>query len=250
MNQGRYEESLQHLLWYFKHSRNDPGQAGVRISFALSDWIELGRRYPKARQALLEIRDHDTREFAEGRGYFDLFMELSNINSQLQDDDATVALFKSIEHDKQLAQQCFIMAEGALVQRGDYELCMNYIDDPLAAFENIHQEWIRMKQMEDQQAVMRQQETERFQAMAKTNALYARLVMFSPPAPPKMADNNFIGQTRQLIEVLVGVGRTDEADKIQQKAVAVLDVSDLKSAVSDAQQRVKERRGNLGTITN
>ncbi|MGH7950619.1 MAG: protein kinase domain-containing protein [Limisphaerales bacterium] len=249
MNQGRYEESLQRRIWYYNHALEfgDSYQHAVRMSSSFIGWVELARRYPKAKQALFEIRDRDTQKFSNSEGYFDLFMELYNINHQLQDDDATIAVFKSIQQDKQLARQCFGMAEGLLVQHGDYELCMSYIGDPQAAFEGIRQNWVRMKQMEDQQAAMRQQQAERFQAMAKTNALFANLP--TPLGPPKMADNNFVGQTCQLIEILVGVGRKEDAEKIQDEAVTVLDDSRLKSAVSDAEENVNQHKAISGTIT-
>ncbi len=47
---NRYEESLERHVWYHnRFTANRPVcSLGVRNSFALSDWIELGRRYPKA----------------------------------------------------------------------------------------------------------------------------------------------------------------------------------------------------------
>ena len=151
---GQYEEALQRLLWYFNHALEDhAGQTGVRLSFALSDWIELGRRYPKARQALVEIQQRDQREFAEGHGYFDLFMEVSAINRDLQDEEATYVLFKHIHQtDPDLARQCFRVAEPNLVKHGDYELCLKYLGEPQAAFDRIRQDWERSKQREQHQA--------------------------------------------------------------------------------------------------
>lgn len=120
MSQGQYEEAMQRYIWYHNHSKSDPSQVGVRNSFALSDWVELGRRYPKARQALIEIRDADAGEFSQGRGYFDLFMELAAINRYLGQEDATVAVFKGlVAHDKALAQQCYSLIEPQLIQRSE-----------------------------------------------------------------------------------------------------------------------------------
>ena len=42
---GRYAESLQKHEWYFEHSRNEMGMGGVRLSFALGDWLELASDY-------------------------------------------------------------------------------------------------------------------------------------------------------------------------------------------------------------
>ena len=110
---GRYEEALQRHLWLHRHAlETDPRYSAVRLSFWLADWTELARRYPKAKEALIEIRDHDTREVAAGRGHFDLFMDVDGINAYLQDEAATLALFQQLEHsDPQLARQCAIVLE-------------------------------------------------------------------------------------------------------------------------------------------
>ncbi len=240
MQEGSYEEALQHYLWYFDHSRNDASQRGVRLSFALSDWIELGHRYPKAKQALIEIRDADVRQFSEGNGYADLFQEIAGINQYLNDDDATVALFQSIgKSDPRLAAQCFLYAENLLVQKGDYELCRQYLGDPQAAFERIRQTWQMTKQFEERNAARSDEQKERLQAMAKTNSLFAHMPVL--PAPPPFADNNFVQQTRQLIEILVATGSKPDAENIQKQAMALLDDSRLKSAVSDAETKIGEQ---------
>ena len=238
MAEGSYEESLQHYLWYFDHSRNDAGQRGVRLSFALSGWIELGRRYPKASQALIEIRDADARQFSEGEGDAVLFQEIAGINQYRNDDEATLALFKSIEsRDSRLAEQCFFFAENLLVLKGDYETCRKYMGDPQAAFERVRQSWQQLKQFEEQNAARNEEQRKRFQEMAKTNSLYAHLPVL--PTPPPFADDHFVAQTRQLIEILVATGEKPEAEKIQGEALAVLNDPKLKSAVTDAEEKIR-----------
>jgi serine/threonine protein kinase len=107
MDAGDYEGALQRQLWYFDHALEHGEVDPVRLSFGITHWRELGQRYPKARQALLEIRDQKTRAFAEGRGDFDLFQEVAALNRELQDDAATLELFQRIEkQDKALAEQC------------------------------------------------------------------------------------------------------------------------------------------------
>ncbi|HWD94530.1 MAG TPA: protein kinase [Verrucomicrobiae bacterium] len=238
---AHYDEALQHHLWYHNHALEyDPGQAGVRLSFALSDWIELGRQYPKARRALVEIRDRDTRQFSEGHGNFKLFMDVNAINGYLEDDTATYTLFKKIESlDKSLARQCFFVAEPLLLQKGEYDTCLDYIGDPQSAFERIRDSYAGMKKWEDDQTLRRADEKKRFEEMGKTNPAFARLPFLSEP--PKRADNIFIGQMKQLIEVLVGADRKPEAEKIRDQALAVLDDDRIQSAVSDAEQEVQKR---------
>ena len=240
-SQGRYEESLQRLIWYHNHSIFVPGQAGVRNSFALAYWVELGRLYPKARQALRETRDQDAQAFAAGRGDFALFMEVSSINHYLADDDATYALFQSIrQQDKALAQQCYPLVQGLLIQHGEYAVCLDYLGDPQTAFESICQDRARLKNWEDQQAASRTQRIAQLDEMAKTNGLFAKGPVPFLPELPKFADEHFIDQTRQLIEILVGGGRMNEAQKIRDEALAVFNDPRLKSAVSDTEAKLQK----------
>lgn len=232
----RYEEALQRFIWHHNHAR-EYGTSTSALS-GLRDWDELGRRYPKARQAMIEIRDRATREFLKDRGPSELIQEIASLNGELQNDDATVALFKTIQNqDKQLAQQCFGMVEVLLVQMGEYDLCLDYVGDPLATFERIRQSWERTKKMEDSMAESQRQSSKRFQEMAKTNAMFSA-VSHSPSELPKFADNNFVRQVRQLVEILIGAGHKPDAEKIRDQAVAVLDDARLKSALEDAEQRI------------
>ena len=96
--------------------------------------------YPKAKQALLNIRDNNTREITEGRGYADMFLEVRAINRELQDDDATYALFKTVrDSDPKLADQCFYYLQDLLVAKGEYQWCLKHLGDPQERFNSIRQ---------------------------------------------------------------------------------------------------------------
>jgi serine/threonine protein kinase/tetratricopeptide (TPR) repeat protein len=239
---GHYEEALQHHIWYHNNAMlYDQGQTGVRLSFALSDWIDLGRKYPKARQALIEIRDRDTEQFSEGRGNFALFMDVHSINNYLGEDTATYSLFKDVElKDKQLAVQCFGVIEPMLVERGEYNLCLGYMGDPQGVFDRLRASREQSQKWEADQVVRRADEKKRFEEMGQTNPAFAH-VASSWPEPPKFADNNFVGQIRQLIEILVGADRKPEADKIRDEALTVLNDDRIKSAVTDAEQKIQKQ---------
>src|SRR4051812_29867743 len=51
-HEGRFEEALSQFIWFHEHSlEEDRAYLGVRLSFALSYWMELAERYPPARAA-------------------------------------------------------------------------------------------------------------------------------------------------------------------------------------------------------
>jgi tRNA A-37 threonylcarbamoyl transferase component Bud32 len=246
-SEGSYEEALQRYLWYFDHSRTNDSQQGVRLSFALSDWIELGRLYPKARQALIEIRDSDARQFSDGRGDFKLFQEVNSISHYLGDDDAAYSLFQQIEQrNKPLAQECFPIVESLIADHGDYQKCLGYIGDPQVAFEKIRSERERMKQFEKQNAARNEEQKKRFEEMARTNSNFHMPFL---PELPKFADQNFVGQTRQLIEILIATGHKADAEKIRDEAVTVLDDRWLKSAVDDMERKFQNPKTSIDPNT-
>jgi len=217
---GRFEEALQRYIWYHKHALEfEPSESATRLSFGISYWGELARRYPKAKQALLEIRDRGVGEFEKGGGYFDLFQEILAINRELNDADATLALFKSIDaRDRQLARQCYFGVEDLLVERGEYALCARYIGNFQQRFLNARDVRTRLSATLDRSAGIDR---------SKMN---------------RDGNESFIKDCRKLVEILVGLERKAEAVAIRDLAVAVLNVPELSSAVEDAELRTAKFR--------
>src|SRR5687768_17293473 len=69
-SEGKYEEALNKHLWFHEESKSSIGMGGVRLSFALSHWMELGEAYPPALAALKAIRDANEAKLLEGAGGF------------------------------------------------------------------------------------------------------------------------------------------------------------------------------------
>jgi len=208
MNQGRFDEALQRHIWYFNHALEYGESNPVRLSFGLMGWGELARRYPPARQALIDIRNRDAQLFSNGGGCFNLFLEVTNVNRTLREDDATVALFNSVrKKNAAVAKQCYFAAETLLVSKGEYALCLSYLGDPMAKFKHLLEQWNMGKD-------------------GNSRDVYA---------------NIFVGETCRLIEILVGTGHKAEAEAIRNQAVAALDDARLKLAIGDAEERVRQR---------
>jgi hypothetical protein len=130
------------------------------------------------------------------------------------------------DNDPRLAAQCYRKAAGLLVKKRDYDLCLYYLGDPEKAYRVIHQWWERMKEEEKQRS------GRNAQPLKQENS-------FRPPEPPSFADNAFVQDTCQLIEILVGTNLKAEAEKIRDLAVRAVDDPRLKSAVSDAETTIR-----------
>jgi serine/threonine protein kinase len=235
MDEGKYEEALQRQIWYFNHALEyDPAQTGVRLSFALAQWVELGRRYPRGKQALLEIRDRDARQLIAGKGFANLFSDVNSINNYLGQEDATLALFKTIyQTDNRLAKECYFYAENLLIQHGEYELLLNCIGDPQTRFD-VYQRGFE-GQIELQQRMAKRRDQSAVPAARFTNS-------FTPPDFGKLATNNFVEQVCKLVEILVATDHQTDAEKIRDQALTILDDPRLKSAVSDAEGKISNRK--------
>jgi hypothetical protein len=132
--EGRFEDALRDHLWFHENALSvEPGLAGVRLSFALRDWIYLAEQFPLARRALQGLRDRDTARMLNGGESRELFRDIVAINSALGEERATHDLFVRIDiQTPQLAQQCADFALPALVAAEDFTLARRYLGDPVA----------------------------------------------------------------------------------------------------------------------
>jgi len=228
---GQYEDALQNCLGFYNQLKGDQA-----LTPLVDQWIELGRRYPKAREDLVKIRDAKVGEFAKG-GYMVLFSEIKAINEGFNQDDATVALFKALlKRDRRLAGQCYPYVEDLLLQKGEYVLCRDCIGDPQTHFQSMRRGLAMRQQMDERQ--------KQWQAdLAKKNNQPLPPVSRAPFAPMdmgEMATINFVGQVRKLVEILVATGDQPTAEKIRDEALTVMDDGRLKSALEDAEHKLKK----------
>jgi hypothetical protein len=268
--QALYEEALQRQIWYFNHALEyEPAQVGVRLSFALSDWVELGRTYPKARQVLVQIRDHDMQLLnltmpyspwlqdissaipgfsrASRQNRFALFQDIYCINIYLRDDGANRELTKTlVANDPRLAQRMGYKigddAFDALVKRAANGAASGDVGDGQAAFGAIRKQWEFLRGSEVRLANLHEQ------GRKKMDEYWAQKGQ-KPPSMmpqrglPKAADKIFIDKSCQLIELLVANGHQAYAQKVRDQAVALLDDPRLKSAVTDAEEKLRSAPG-------
>ena len=133
VRQRSYKEALDRFVWFHEHAlEDDPAMSGVRLSFALSYWKNLGDVYPPAKQAMVNMRDRKTRQLQEGRGNAALFSDVEALNRTLGENAKTVRLFREIDKkDAALAAKCWWFARDAVFTDRQYEIAKKYIPAPL-----------------------------------------------------------------------------------------------------------------------
>lgn len=215
VREGKHKEALDRFLWFHDHAlEHAPSMYGVRLSFALMYWKQLGDVYPPALTAIKKTRDDKTAILKEEKGNRTLFHDVTALNRTLDENDRTVDLFQQLdENQKELASECWDIAKDAIIAAKRYDLARKYIGSFVKAF-------TKVKAMYDENTTLYdnpQMGGDRFKAYN---------------------ENHLVEESLQLIEVALALDDTKSATEIQQKALAILDDHRLRDAIP------KERTGN------
>ena len=133
--EGNYTLALSDYEWFHEHAlADDPALRGVRRSFALSYWAELGSQFLPARTALIQLREKKINALLADAKDAGVFGDLVAIDHYLEDEPATYRVFLALrERDPQFAHDCSRIALPAIVSARDFQLARSYIPDPEAA---------------------------------------------------------------------------------------------------------------------
>ncbi len=115
---GRYEDALAKFLWFHQNAlKLEPSLAGVRLSFALSHWNDLGKVYLPAAEKLRATRDEAGKMFRESAGYRQAFLDFESISGELNENNKTIELFIWLDANKpSVATNIFDLALSVLVE--------------------------------------------------------------------------------------------------------------------------------------
>lgn len=209
--EGRHEEALREFQWFHEHAlAENPSLAGVRLSYALSRWAELGKAYPPARAALEAVRDRDTAVLLAGKGDRKLFMDIEAIYDTLGEKQRTHGLFVELEKiDPELAQSCASLALPAIITAGDYALAERLLPDP--------------------ERVLR-----RGAAILNADFSGRRRMRFMRAPYLATGINIYVDRVREVLTVLEGRGRMQEAARLRRLAADLIPATTIRRAVRAA----------------
>ncbi len=210
---GMYEEALKRQLYFHEASKYSAGMGGVRLSYALSTWMELADKYEPAKEAMLEISDKSKKHVLENDDNyeeFSYFHDFCSINENLGLTQNILELFFKVKDiNPAQARGYYHYVENLLIENKEYELCNEYIGDPIKKYIEI----------ED---------------FHKLN----HEIMIEQP---KLNDNTFREFTRdtyifsvcKLIEVLLATRQKNNARAVQEKALEYFDCSEIRNAINE-----------------
>jgi hypothetical protein len=205
--EGKFEQALEKHVWFHHHALEvNPGYYGVRLSFALSDWIELGKKHPKALVTLRSIRDEKTARLLAGEANRELFHDVESINDHLQESRATVDLFKKLEESRpEFGASVYDVADEALIAAGEHDLAKKYLGDPMDRFAHAKQRFEEGMEY----------------ARSSRNGDVSR----------KAFERIFADEIVRIITVLDRTGDSGQAREVQSKALIVLDSPAIRNAI-------------------
>jgi hypothetical protein len=205
---GRYEEALEGLLWFHHHALEDqPSLRGVRLSYALYEWANLGQVYPPARQALEDVREQAAQALLRGDGDRALFYEVVAIDEALGRRSATYELYVALaDQAPELAAECAQLALPAIAAAKDYRLADRIRRDP----------GTRIREAADQ---------------LRWDMGWVKRRAYSRAASRWAFIKNYAADVRLDTGITTGVGRPDEARRLAALAVALVDDPSLRAAV-------------------
>lgn len=206
---GAHEDALAKLLWFHHNAlRHDRAWFGVRLSFALSYWLQLAEVYAPARDAFVRTRDEAESAFRGGSN-FDLFCDLAAMNRELGDIGRTADAFAEVSRRSiDEAKRLYHVAEEYLIAAGRFEECAPFLE-PVARL-------LRAR--------------EHYQHMVAHEAKRST----AEPQPPKLAQVFFIRDVGSLIGLLALNHRGDEARRIRDEALTELDNDEVRAAFDAA----------------
>ena len=130
-----YADALAKHIWFHNNAlKINRSFFGVRTSFALSDWVDLGEKYPDALEALKNIRDAAETTVRTSDKYYYAFHDYKSINRALNNSRKTVELFKWLDKNQpNKAKKVYALSENSLFNNKEFKLCGKYIE-PMNVF--------------------------------------------------------------------------------------------------------------------
>jgi hypothetical protein len=209
-DEGDYPGSLKLHVWFHTNALAvQPSYYGVRLSFALADWIRLGEKYPPAMKKLKAIRNAKIARLKCGSKSRELFHDVVSSNHYLGETRKTVQLFKKIDSENpRFASKVYDLAETALIESKEFHLAKKHLGDPV---------WRLNHAKEDFELGM---QCAKKRKESKFRLMYSR-----------MHTRMFTEDALQIIRILRETGDKQGATEIEKDAQAFLKKAGIRNAL-------------------
>lgn len=134
-----YKLSLEKYEWFFEHALDEDNASfyGVRLSYCLSEWMELGKKYPEADLRLQAIF-HECLERLDRTRKPEYFHDYVSISKYLNQTPKAVSRFIHYHNsDTELAKSILPYVWPQLIESEAWEVCNSYVEDHRSKYAGI-----------------------------------------------------------------------------------------------------------------
>jgi len=195
VSEGKHQKALDRFIWFHENAlEHDPAMYGVRLSFALRYWKDLGEVYPPALEALVKIRDEKEKQLQLGKG---------------DKSEKSIELFELISKTSvTLADEYWDMIKDYVLESKRYDIAQKYITDMTKEFNVIKAEY-------------------------DSNVKLYKDPQFERADFRSYNENNFVEKITKLVELALALEDRKSAIFLRDSAIRVLDDKRLKSIISN-----------------
>ena len=206
-----WPDALREYLWCLEVGLQQKiAYANTRRRLVLKKFVKLTEQYPPARKTLEERRTALERTLRDERDDVNLARNLAELNSCLNDEARTLALFDMLPADRRARQILFDRVLEQLIQHKRYDEVLTLVD-PLQAFtQEKHLAKLSRARADEQSETIPERGTRAF----------------------------VITRGAALVEALIGVGRSDEARTLIDRILAYDNTPPTRELLRQHAQRV------------
>ncbi|MCR9258706.1 MAG: hypothetical protein NXH95_03225 [Pseudomonadaceae bacterium] len=128
---GRYAQALEEYEWFFDNALSQrPSYYGVRLSYCLDEWHDIGKHYEPALHRL-DAKRLDCFERFLDTGDAGLFHDFEAISKELGDVQGVVDRFQLLdEQHPKLASEAWFFAKQYFINKELWQICSKYLPEP------------------------------------------------------------------------------------------------------------------------
>jgi hypothetical protein len=208
MANGQYADALLDLVWFHEFAlAEDPSWAGVRRSYALDDWVQLGKVYPPALSALEDAREQKATVLLTGELNKSAFRDVASIDDYLGSTLKTYSLFKDIlKLQPELAKAYARDAIRSILAAEDYQLASQLTPDAASL--------VKSKSAE----LNREVRLFKYGTYSRAPVRWAYVC-------------NYVEDIQALLKIKIGIGEHAEASRLKSLAIALIESPSLRREV-------------------
>ncbi len=201
-SEGKYEQALKEQIWFHKNAlKYDPAMYGVRLSFALYDWVELGKVYPPALRALRCVRNEALATYKKNTSDPRIYGEVMSTDLALEYFNSAKSLFY-LGRKNDFRNDILMQEIDHILQKGDLKWATDIVGDPTKYLDRIKQSRDLSATAHGDQAVL-----------------------------SKHMDEVFARRISTLLKAVAKVKGKPAALTLQKEALRILDTAEIRNAL-------------------